>query len=248
MDLAKIRKKALLEQHNRYPVAIPLKDNRALLPAKPVQSDTGLQEIIDPPQDTSCFENNPTEPDQPLFNDTAYSALEVILNGRQQAGYTDDNQSATDEDISPFEDDFSDYLYVNVSGEFYGIDIMQIKEIIKPRPVTEIPRTPPFVSGVLSLRGVMVPVLYLSRRLGLEQISSPHERNVIVKNSSDESFTGLVVDQVIGVSHIRNDSVESAPMVLEAPLRNFISGIGRENEKMFIILDLPAVVNFRELL
>ena len=77
-------------------------------------------------------------------------------------------------------EEFQEFLCFRVSAETYAINIMAIKEIIKPREVTEVPRAPAFVSGVLSLRGIIIPVFNMRLRLGLPGVEKSAKERIIV--------------------------------------------------------------------
>lgn len=167
--------------------------------------------------------------------------IEIILAGRSAAGCDEE---------SPDEEEYSgadlvsclEYLCFRVSDEIYGINIMDIKEIIKPRGVTEIPRAPEFVSGIVSLRGTIIPIIDMRSRLGLPRENvSGKERVVVIKN--DQSISGLLVDEVIQVVLISKESMEPTPSVLEGIDRDFVRGIGRSEGRLIIILNLESIAD-----
>lgn len=137
---------------------------------------------------------------------------------------------------------YEEFLCFRLGDEEYGINIMEIKEIIKPRELTEVPRTPAFVDGVLSLRGVIVPVFAMRRRLGMQlEYDSGQERIIIVR--CGEGLHGLRVDRVTDVVKIAAGTREATPSMLEGVARDFVSGIGRTGSRMVIILDICKVVD-----
>ena len=137
---------------------------------------------------------------------------------------------------------YQEFLCFKVSDEVYGIDIMDIKELIKPREVTEVPRAPSFVSGIISLRGVIIPIIDMLDRLGLaRETVTGRERVIVVRHG--ESFTGLLVDEIIQVVRIAQEDIEAAPTVLEGIDRDFVSGIGRADGRMVILLNLPNIID-----
>jgi len=129
-----------------------------------------------------------------------------------------------------------DVLTFHVSDEEYGIGIEHIREIIKHRVVTEVPRVPSFVAGIIAVRGLVMPVLDLRQRLrmrtaGLSQksriliVSRPASSNEIVSEEERERF-GLVVDRVSEVVRIQEVDIEP-PTVLSGKESEFVEGIGR---------------------
>ena len=129
-----------------------------------------------------------------------------------------------------------DVLTFHIADEEYGIGIEHIREIIKHRVVTEVPRVPSFVAGIIAVRGLVMPVLDLRQRLrmrtaGLSQksriliVSRPATGNEIVSEEERERF-GLVVDRVSEVVRIQEVDIEP-PTVLSGKESEFVEGIGR---------------------
>lgn len=174
---------------------------------------------------------------------TSFDPLAVLLEGRSISGC---DRDALVEELAPEEEtvveDFREFLCFRVSAELYAIDIMEIKEIIKPREVTEVPRVPPFISGVLSLRGIIIPVFNMHERLGLDGNGNPgKERVIVVKNG--EEFSGIVVDEVVQVVRIAEGAIEQPPAVLDGIDRDFVQGVGRFEGKMLILLNLKNILD-----
>ena len=119
---------------------------------------------------------------------------------------------------------------------------MEIKEIIKPREVTEIPRAPGFVSGVLSLRGIIIPIFNMRLRLGLAEGEKSGRERIIVVKRGDE-FIGIFVDEVTQVVRIASATIEKPPAVLDGIDRDFVSGIGRFNSQMLILLNQEKILD-----
>ena len=165
MDLAKIRKKSLLSpkeygyERTTSPEHSPVCTETTIeaVPAVSAFSEgdffqnksLSLQDFSTP---TASAPSVWISPDRVV---QSFTPLEVIFAGRKAAG-CDDESILTDEisQESIFETSV-EFLCFRVSNEIYGINIMDIKEIIKPREVTEVPRVPAFVSGIISLRGTM---------------------------------------------------------------------------------------------
>ena len=129
-----------------------------------------------------------------------------------------------------------DVLTFHVSDEEYGIGIEHIREIIKHRVVTEVPRVPGFVAGIIAVRGLVMPVLDLRQRLRMRSIgvsqksrilivSRPSTGNESVAEEERERF-GLIVDRVSEVVRIHESDIEP-PTVLTGKESDFVEGIGR---------------------
>jgi len=174
-----------------------------------------------------------------------FDPLSVILAGRER-DRTDRQLAEAESDIAlpsavagPV---YEEFLCFRLGHEEYGINIMEIKEIIKPRELTEVPRTPAFVDGVLSLRGVIVPVFMLRKRLGMSLEYEGNQERIIIVRSGDGLY-GLRVDRVIDVIRIGQENREAAPSVLEGAAREFVAGIGRTGSRMVIVLDIGKVID-----
>lgn len=171
-----------------------------------------------------------------------FDPLSVLLQGRSLAGCERTalvDEMAIEESVV---EDFREFLCFRVSDELYAIDIMEIKEIIKPREITEVPRVPSFISGVLSLRGIIIPVFNMHERLGLEQKGTTGKERIIVVKKGEE-FTGIVVDEVIQVVRVAEGAIEQPPAVLDGIDRDFVQGVGRFDGKMLILLNLRNILD-----
>ena len=136
------------------------------------------------------------------------------------------------------------YLAFQLGNEEYALDIKQISEIIKVKELTGIPRTPEFILGIVSLRGVVVPVFDLPRRLNLgASVTLPTSRIVICQ--LDDATVGLLVDSINQVIKLSDDEIEPTPEVLDERERDMVSGIGRYQGRMIIILNLHNALNGR---
>ncbi|MBN2125388.1 MAG: purine-binding chemotaxis protein CheW [Deltaproteobacteria bacterium] len=142
------------------------------------------------------------------------------------------------------------YLTFSLGGEEYGIGILKIKEIIGMMPVTSVPQTPPFVKGVINLRGKVIPVIDLRLRFGLEE--SPYtERTCIivveVEGSTGQVMIGIVVDSVSEVLNIKGESIEPTPSFGTETSTEYILGIAKMEGGVKILLDIDKVLSTREL-
>ncbi len=142
------------------------------------------------------------------------------------------------------------YLTFNVSGGIYGVAISGVKEITEYPSLTRVPMTPAFIRGVINLRGNVVPVIDLAVRLGkASQEASNRSCVIIVEIEADDEKTdiGIVVDAVTAVIDIPNEDIEVAPAFGAEIRSDFISGMGKRNEKFVVLLELERVLSIDEL-
>lgn len=176
----------------------------------------------------------------PPLKHVTYDPLTVLLEGRRSAAGEDDLGVA---DSQEFESNqVQEYLCFKVADEEYALSIMAIKEIIKPREVTEVPRMPKFISGVISLRGVIIPVMDMRLRLSLPVgVPTGRERVLVLRTSS--GLCGVLVDEVVQVVKIHDAAIEGPPAVLDGIDREFVKGLGRYDKRMLILLNLESILD-----
>ena len=133
-------------------------------------------------------------------------------------------------------------LTFSLDSEEYALDIEAIREIIKPREITEIPRAPEHVLGILSLRGQVIPIYDLKQRLKLGRGAVTPSTRIIVCQDGDR-VAGLLVDSITQVVKIAKDGVEATPAHMAGIDRNLLLGIGRCQGRFLILLNLPNVID-----
>ncbi len=134
-------------------------------------------------------------------------------------------------------------LAFRLADEEYALDVAAIEEIIKPRPVTEVPLTPPFVTGLISLRGRIVPILDLRRRLGLAAEPLGRASRIVVAADRGR-VVGLQVDAVTGVVRLSAADIGPTPAVVGGVDGEFLEGLGRVGGRLVILLNFPRILEF----
>ncbi|MDH4263273.1 MAG: chemotaxis protein CheW [Spirochaetia bacterium] len=142
------------------------------------------------------------------------------------------------------------FLTFQMGPEEYGINILNVKEIIGYSQVTKIPMVPEYILGVMNVRGNVVPVVDLAPRFG--SLTSPVTKLtciVIVEIEEGEDVTdvGILVDSVEDVVDISKEDVESAPGFGAKLRADFISGIGKIGDRFVILLNIDRVLDLNEL-
>ena len=142
------------------------------------------------------------------------------------------------------------YLTFMLSGETYAISILRIKEIIQYGQLTEVPRMPDFIRGVINLRGAVVPVIDLSARFGKPPTAIGRRNCIIIIEvavGEETQSVGVMVDAVNAVLEIPASEIEPAPSFGANIRADFIAGMGKINGKFVIILNIQHVLSMDEM-
>ncbi len=158
-----------------------------------------------------------------------------------QDAQTEDALDIIDADTIVEDTQHGKYLTFKLGNEEYGIGIRDVTEIIGIQKITELPDTPPFVKGVMNLRGRVIPVLDVRLRFHLEGTEYNDRTCTVVVNIKNNSV-GLIVDTVSEVIDIPDDCVEEAPKVKNSPSARYIQGLGKVGDKVKILLDTQKLL------
>ena len=138
------------------------------------------------------------------------------------------------------------YLIFKLESEEYGIDIHKITSIIeKDMNITRVPKTPPFLKGVINLRGEIIPIMSLRLRFGLSDDAFGEETRIVIIKLDDISL-GLVVDSVSEVLELDDESTESIANIAGEMPMDFIAGVGKANGRVITLLNLEKLASLSE--
>ncbi|MEN6337137.1 MAG: chemotaxis protein CheW [Phycisphaerales bacterium] len=149
------------------------------------------------------------------------------------------------ESSSPLLDRGGKYLTFALASEQYGLGILKVREIIGYIDVTAVPQTPPYVKGVVNLRGQVIPVVDLRTKFGMAAAEVTDETCIIVveiTHDGRKSDTGIVVDRVQEVLDIDGRNIEDTPQFGASVDTAFILGMGKIGETVKILLDIDRVL------
>jgi purine-binding chemotaxis protein CheW len=138
-----------------------------------------------------------------------------------------------------------EFVTFRLNQEFYGIDINNVENIEKVLPITRVPYTLRYVNGVINLRGIIVPVVDLRARFGLDPKTASDESRIIIVNL-DELKIGMLVDSSSEVLQIAIDEIDDAPSVRKDNDNEFIKNIGKKNGRIIMLIDLYKVLNVEQ--
>jgi purine-binding chemotaxis protein CheW len=142
------------------------------------------------------------------------------------------------------------YLAFTLGGETFAMDIRSIREVIQFGGITEVPLMPPFIRGVINLRGSVVPVIDLFVRFGRPACAVAHRTCIVILELTQGDGTaelGVMVDNVSEVLSIAASEVEPAPAFGSDIRAEFIAGVAKVGERFVILLDVNHVLSIDEL-
>lgn len=129
-----------------------------------------------------------------------------------------------------------------IGDQILGVDIMAIREIRAWSPATPLPNVPAHVRGVVNLRGVVLPVLDLSHRLGWG-LTSPSARHVIIVVRIGDQLQGLIVDAVNDIVTVPDDGMQPLPDIGDNAAANFLEGLATIDQRLILVLALERLID-----
>jgi len=135
----------------------------------------------------------------------------------------------------------SQYIVVTLGKEQYGIDIRFIDNIVRMQRITRVPKMPPYLVGIINLRGEVLPVVSLRLKMGLEKDVYEKTTRIIILKTEQEGNMGVIVDEVKEVVTLEETQVDSVDD-LRIEGKNYVCNVGkRENGDLISILDLSMI-------
>ncbi len=137
-------------------------------------------------------------------------------------------------------DDLIQLVTFNLGSEEYGIDILRVQEINRMVEITQVPRAPHYVEGVINLRGKVIPVIDLRKKLDLPLKERDKNSRIIVCDVGG-SVMGMIVDAVSEVLRIPGSTVEPPPNIVVSECADYISGVVKLEERLIMFLDISGI-------
>jgi len=133
-----------------------------------------------------------------------------------------------------------------IGEEEFGVDISQVREIVRLVQITYLPKAPVFIEGVVNLRGQVLAVIDLSKRLGLASKKRGENTRIIVVEVG-ENTVGMIVDSVSEVLRLSSDCVEDVPSLVDTEVpEHYIKGVGKLKDRLLVLLDLNKILTPEE--
>ena len=141
--------------------------------------------------------------------------------------------------------DMREYIAFRIGDQEFCADVMSVREIRGWTPATPLPHAPPHVRGVINLRGAVLPIVDLSRRLGMGE-TEPTPRHVIIIMQLGSQLSGILVDAVSDILTLDTTEIQPTPEMPGEPERQFSKGIIPIDKRMVCLVSLDALFDHPE--
>ncbi len=150
------------------------------------------------------------------------------------------NQKATNP-----EDEVLQWVTFKLEGEAYGINVMQVQEVLRVSEITPVPGAVSYILGIINLRGNVVTVLDTRMRFGLPMYETDDASRVVIVESNG-NVLGILVDSVAEVVYLRSSEIESAPNIGNDESSKYIQGVYSNKDNLLILVDVNKLLSNNE--
>ncbi|BBA71007.1 chemotaxis protein CheW [Geobacter sulfurreducens] len=144
-------------------------------------------------------------------------------------------------------DELIQLVSFTVDHEEYGVDVLKVREIIRMSTITHVPEAPPYVDGIINLRGRVIPIISMRDKFGLADVASDNRTRIVVMGVGD-ALLGFRVDAVSEVIRIAGNRIQPSPALLSSGgEQEYVVGVVDQGEKLLVMLDPDKMLTPREL-
>ena len=137
------------------------------------------------------------------------------------------------------------WVTFRLSNETYGINVMQVQEVLRFSDIAPVPGAPPYVLGIINLRGNVVTVIDTCQRFGLPPIEITDNTRIVIIETSHQVI-GILVDAVAEVVYLKQSEIETTPNVGNEESAKFIQGVSHRDNELLILVDLNKLLGEEE--
>jgi purine-binding chemotaxis protein CheW len=132
--------------------------------------------------------------------------------------------------------------------EEYGVEVEKVRTIERMQPITRVPKTIPFIKGVINLRGIVVPIIDLRERFGMPQKENSENTRIIIVTANDMEV-GLIVDSANDVIDVDTDEINDPPEIVGGIRAKYLRGVARvAGDRLLVLLNLGEVLSKSEII
>lgn len=139
------------------------------------------------------------------------------------------------------DDQVNQYATFRLDDEIYGVNVMQVQEVLRYTEITPVPGAPTFVLGIINLRGNVVTVISTRERFGLSPGEITDNTRIVIIEALSQ-VVGLLVDSVADVVYLKQSEMENTPNVGNEDTAKFIQGVCNKNDELLILIELEAMI------
>ncbi|MFQ5900990.1 MAG: chemotaxis protein CheW [Thermodesulfobacteriota bacterium] len=132
-----------------------------------------------------------------------------------------------------------------IGEDEYVVNIMRIKEVIKYQKITHVPKSPPFIEGVINLRGIVVPIVDMRKRFDIPSPSINPKVRIIIMQVEDR-ILGILVDEVSDVIKLPASSIMPPPKIIKGIEAEFLEGVCEVKERVLLLLNIDKILTVAE--
>ena len=138
------------------------------------------------------------------------------------------------------------YIVVKLGSEQYGIDISYVDNIVRMQKITRVPKAQPYFKGIINLRGEIVPVMSIRKKMGLEDDVITDASRIIILKIEEKGLLGIMVDEVCEVVTLNVDEIDKSAINTNSAKDNFINGIGKNGESLISLFEINSIIEEKE--
>ena len=145
------------------------------------------------------------------------------------------------------DDVMQQYIVVRIGSEQYGIGIASVDNIIRMQKITRVPTAQYYFKGVINVRGEIIPVMSIHRRMELEESEITDKSRVVILRIEENGLLGIIVDEVSEVVTLTRDEIDPPNRDSRSTKDSFINGIGKNGGRLISLFDITTIVDQEEI-
>lgn len=143
-------------------------------------------------------------------------------------------------------DPITQWVTFFLDNEKYGIQVMQVQEVLRVTDIAPVPGAPDYVLGIINLRGNVVTVIDSRKRFGLDERDTDDSSRIVIMEAENDQVVGILVDSVAEVVLLRTSEIESAPNIGNDESSRYIQGVCNKDEELLILVDVERLLTDQE--
>lgn len=144
--------------------------------------------------------------------------------------------------VAVLENDRKQFIVVKIGSEQYGIDISYVDNIVRMQKITRVPKAQNYFPGIINLRGEIVPVMSIRKKMGLEPDEFTDASRIIILKIEQQGSIGIIIDEVKEVVTLGEEEIDKYAGAKDA----FINGVGKHGEELISLFDINAIIEEKE--